>query len=147
MHDECKRKRIVTIVTQKSITDVQGKKKSSSRLSPPIFGITLKIISQLLYLKNRVAVVEQVLRGYGGRHVGWSSCHESYGFRSCDVLHHDFQLRHSLHERLDKYGMVSGARSIELIAPSFQRSRTNRGRKRTSARHTARHAVRSILLS
>ena len=46
------------------------------------------------------------------------------------MLHHDFQLRHSLHERLDNYGTVSDAASHELNAPSLQHSRTNRGRER-----------------
>lgn len=99
---------MATILVRENITAVQGTYCQLLAISG-VLGTELPAN----YLKNRVAVVEQVLWGYGGRHVGWGSRHESYGLRGSDVLHHDFQLRHFLHERLEKHGTVSEGKGNE----------------------------------
>lgn len=60
------------------------------------------------YLENGVAVVEQVLRRYSSCHIRRGSRDESNGLRGGDVLHHHFQLRQLLYERLDEGGQTAG---------------------------------------
>lgn len=54
------------------------------------------------YLKNGVAVVEQVLRRNSSGHVRRGSRDESDGLRGGDVFHNHFQLRQFLYKRLDE---------------------------------------------
>lgn len=52
------------------------------------------------HLENCVVVVQKMLRGYGCCHVGWGCCDKSNGLRGSDVLHHQLEFGHFLHEGL-----------------------------------------------
>lgn len=52
------------------------------------------------HLENCVAVVQKMLWGYGRCHVGWGCCNKSNRLRGSDMLHHQLEFGHFLHEGL-----------------------------------------------
>ena len=65
-------------------------------------------------LEDGVAVVEQVVNGDGGGHIGWRRCHELGGIPGRDVFHDHLQLRETLGQRR-QHGVDEHLLAVEKV--------------------------------